>query len=222
MAKRSRLIKAHDTDALQLRPLALPSLDSPTTSTATRPDDPSGKDHEQRLAHLEREAYERGFDEGERAGRALAEQKSHDELSRLARAVAEFEAERARLLANLHHELADVVLQAASRIVEAELEADPALVRYAVEQALQAQQLACGLKLRLHPRDQQRLQALLRDRAGEAVSVIADATLTPGGCVVSGPRGEVDATLETRLTEIAASLKRAAQQAEGAAAEAPR
>jgi flagellar assembly protein FliH len=169
---------------------------------------------EARLPHLEREAWERGFAEGERAGSALAQRKSQQQLENLARGIEALETERERLLESLRHELVDVVLLAAGRIVGAEIAADPALVRHAVAQALGRLESRTEIELRLHPQDAERLEALLRARTGPRVSVVTDAELTPGGCIVNGPDGEVDARLETRLEEVAAALRRAALEAD--------
>lgn len=68
-----------------------------------------------------------------------------------------------------------------------------------------------GLTVRAHPSDleaMKRFSASVLDRVGEAdgIELVADDTVSPGGCVVKSERTEVDATLDTQIAEIVSLL----------------
>jgi flagellar assembly protein FliH len=104
--------------------------------------------------------------------------------------------------------LAATATQLARRIVRSELTARPECVALVAEQAIETLlQSARHIVVRLHPDD----HALVESGAAEAISargarLIADATISRGGCRVESDIGGVDATIDERWRRAAAAL----------------
>jgi flagellar assembly protein FliH len=104
--------------------------------------------------------------------------------------------------------LAATATQLARRIVRSELSARPDCVALVAEQAIETLlQSARHIVVHLHPDD----LSLVESGAAEAIQargarLLADATITRGGCRVESDIGGVDATIEERWRLAAAAL----------------
>ncbi len=104
--------------------------------------------------------------------------------------------------------LAAMATQLARRIVRSELTARPECVALVAEQAIDTLlQSARHIVVRLHPDD----HALVERGAAEAIAargarLIADASISRGGCRVESDIGGVDATIDERWQRAAAAL----------------
>lgn len=146
------------------------------------------------LAHARREAREEGYrqavEEFAADRRAFAVQTAQT-LTRLA----EFEEATAR---RHNAEVAEIVIEAVSRIVRLRVDAgDPVALR-ALREAQDALPSTTGLRARLHPAD---LEVATRELQSDVergrIQLVSDDTLTLGGCVLESAVGTVDATIET-------------------------
>jgi flagellar assembly protein FliH len=96
----------------------------------------------------------------------------------------------------------------ARQIVRAELVARPELIANVAHEALDTMLLSAKhITLRVHP-DDQPLVALgaAEVLAARGARLLADASISRGGCLVDSDIGVIDATLETRWRRAAASL----------------
>lgn len=156
---------------------------------------------------------------GRRQAEEAAQQRVRDEVARqLATAVpALYEAAQALRAARAGHlaqcETGVVRLAAAiaARLVRRELTADPqlplALIREALDLAAGCQQI----RLRLAPEDYKTLLpavSQLTGAQGDGVTaeVIADASVTPGGCIAQTEFGTIDQRFESQLARIVEEL----------------
>jgi flagellar assembly protein FliH len=112
-----------------------------------------------------------------------------------------------------HWETAAVELAAAiaGRLVRGELQRRPEISGQWIRESLQ---LAAGngeVTIRLHPADQQTLERQVKRLAAAfaplaTVDVVADETISPGGCKLNTEFGVVDNQLETQLERIKQEL----------------
>lgn len=167
-----------------------------------------------------REAHARGFSEGFEQGRQTGAQEMREALEgqlrqqaaeqaqRLASLLAGAQAELEALRQRLADELLALACDLARQVVRRELMQPLPAVRAAAEEALaMLTEDAQPATLRLHPDDwailQPELDTMLQ---GRRVQVVADARLTPGGCVLESPLGVIDATLPRRWARALAAL----------------
>ncbi len=168
--------------------------------------------------------------EGYAAGFAEGREKGHAEGLQAAREAGERElAERRRELVeplvalinglrealdqldtDIGDSLADVALATGRQLAGEALEAKPEQIRTLIRELLREEPLFSGQPcLRLHPDDLALVDAQLADELGAAGwKAQADATLERGGCRVTGPEGELNATREVRWQALLARARR--------------
>lgn len=183
------------------------------------------------LERLRREAREAGLAEGRQAGLAQGLAQGHDQgyAAGLAAGKAAVDAQAAQLLAlaaslpaalrRAEDDLAETVvalaLDVAKQVVHRSLEAGPDLIVPVVQDLLRREPALQGEpRLLLHPLDAELVAgALGAELQNAGWQVLADETITRGGCLVKAGSGAHDATLETRWARVAAALGPAAPAA---------
>ena len=107
--------------------------------------------------------------------------------------------------------VAELAVAVASRILNAEVSVDPALLLGALERAMDGVNGSPDVRVILHPAAVE----LVRDAwfathgtafSGKRWTFEADPTLPIGGCVVRHDHGFVDAGLEAQLAEVSAAM----------------
>ena len=98
--------------------------------------------------------------------------------------------------------------QLARQIVRAELASQPVLIAKVAQEAIDTLLLSAKhITLRVHPDDQPFVaQGAAEVLAARGARLLADASVSRGGCVVESDIGVIDASLETRWRRAAASL----------------
>ncbi len=126
---------------------------------------------------------------------------------RLAQAVADLRAQSQRIGEQVEADAVEIAVVIARRILEMELQTGTAplfsLVRSAVRRLGESRKIV----VRLSPGDAAAVQAAgeggpMHGVAIAKVEIMADATLTPGDCIVDGEHGTVDGRLSARLDEV--------------------
>lgn len=171
------------------------------------------------LTHVHESAKADGLAIGVAQGREEAQQASQrllDALSKItAAAEAAFEHEQQKL-ADL---CAEIVAEAFAKVAGAALPTREAAIG-AVEQVLKRAKEGRELMLRVSPADmlilQQEQSRLAAALPGRKFSLVADARVELGGCIVDSQLGALDGRLEVQLRELYATLRaaRSSSQAE--------
>lgn len=154
-------------------------------------------------ARAEREAMERAEREREAEHQRLRAEL--DKATGTARAAAErfvalaeeLAGLRRSLVAELRAQATEIIVETAVRIAGDALVVDTSLVDAMIEEAI-AELGDADLTLRLSPEDAERVGPALSARK---VRVLADPGLR-AGCVASGPRGQIDASLDTAVAAV--------------------
>lgn len=153
------------------------------------------------LEDLERQAREEGYAVGHAEGTAHAQQQGRARMAQLDALYASAARPLAELDAVTEQELAQLALVVAQRIVAHELSVTPERIVQIVRQAAAALPSATReLRVRLHPDDVALLRGL--DAAETHWQLVADSTLSRGGCLLESERSRLDARLETRLAAL--------------------
>jgi flagellar assembly protein FliH len=182
---------------------------------------------EAEVATLRKAAHQLGFEEGQRDGlrnadesiqqraRQIAEKTAADGLATALpalKSVAESLAvERDRWIADWESTAVRLAAAIAERLLGCELRLKPELAREMIREALQLAIGAPRIRVHLHADD----AALLGRQATEVVralaacgeaEVVADNSLTRGGCLIETQHGQIDARIETVLDRLVAEL----------------
>lgn len=158
-------------------------------------------------ANAAREGYEVGYSEG----RARAQREIADLLTFAETAVREVSDTRARLLEENEQALVALAIQAAEKILQAKLEAEPERVADVLRGALRKAYVRDRLQVVCNPADLALLEGseeTLQAHVGtiKNLELVGDRRIQRGGVIVRTPGGDVDATLGSQLDRLRAAM----------------
>jgi len=125
--------------------------------------------------------------------------------AQLAEALAEAERYRRQVLEASEHQLVELALVIAERVVGRELHADPQLVNRWAREGMQALVGQGPMTLLVSPDVKASLDAN-PPRTSASLTIEVDETLPPASCRIRGALGAVDASLVARLDAVADAL----------------
>lgn len=195
--------------AVTAQPWTAPLIDGAVVPASSRRRLPEGLREEERRAYAEAEAA------GKAAGMAAARREldaMRAALDERARTLQSMLDALARPLAHVddqvHEQIALLAVRVASALARRELRADPSQIIGIVRDTVALLPASSrGVRVALHPED----AALVRERLAvsgpeAAWSIVEDAVLARGDCRVHTDYAQIDARLETRLTEAITAL----------------
>jgi flagellar assembly protein FliH len=160
------------------------------------------------IERIQKQAYEEGFARGQADGLKDARTQLEARLAHLSSILNSIAAPLKELDEQAEQELVMLALQAARLIVRRELKTDPAQVIAAVREAMAALPAAArNVRLHLHPEDALVVREHLKLNEEEHPwKVVEDPVLARGGCKVLTDTSQIDASVESRLTAILATV----------------
>ncbi|APC15332.1 flagellar assembly protein FliH [Pseudomonas frederiksbergensis] len=166
------------------------------------------------LESIRQEAYNEGFATGEKEGFHSATLKVRQEADvALSAKLASLEL----LMGNLFEPIAEqdtqiekslvgLVQHTTRQVIQRELAIDSTHIEHVMREALKLLPLGVGnVRLYINPQDFEQVKAL-RERHEETWRIVEDEALLPGGCRVETEHSRIDATVETRITQIMVKL----------------
>lgn len=174
----------------------------------------------QRLAaEAQRKGFETGQVAGLEEGRRAGTKQGHDsalaqsraQLSQLAQSLTsmldQVETARAAILSDARGDVLRLALLLAEKVTFRAVAADPSIVDDQIAQALSLVTLTSRPVLRINPAQREHVAAFLpelaaRFDAARELTILPDASVQPGGCILQTENAEVDATLETQLRRL--------------------
>jgi flagellar assembly protein FliH len=160
----------------------------------------------ERLQAIEREAFGKGYAEGERAGEAAAEARVDAMLLRLVTTIDEVAALRTGVMRRAEREVVRLALAIAERVVRREIDIDQELLVVMARVAVDRLGEHAVATIHLHPADS---EAALRRRdsaAPGALDIVADVNVPRGGCLVRSAFGTIDAGIDSQMRELSRAL----------------
>jgi flagellar assembly protein FliH len=184
--------------------LAAPSpIETPTEEVAAF----DVAEHNARLAALEREAFAKGYEQGERSGSEAAAQRGEAILRRLTQTVEELTTLRAQMIHQTERQMVQLALAVARRIVHREVSLDQDLLIAMARVALDRLGESAQVTIRLNPEEYEATGgARVAQLTAANVTVLPDARVQRGGCRVESNLGALDAGVDAQLQEIAHAL----------------
>lgn len=164
------------------------------------------RNQRERLAQLEREAYENGFAQGQKDGLALGERKAEETGKQMLALLNVLSGLKEQVLRETEAEMIRLSMTVARKIVKKEVSLDPAVVRHSLDSALQFLKDKSFMRVLINPRDMKHLEAYLPEVAMEQkirrFELAEDSCVDPGGCVLETGFGRINAGLESQLDEL--------------------
>jgi len=184
--------------AAQGAPLPRPATPASTPAPAPPAVDP---------AQIERDAFMKGYAQGERAGGEAAAARGEAVVRRLADTVDELRKFRADLLQKTERQVVQLALAIARRIVHREVRLDRELLETMGRVALDRLGAVSTATIRLHPDDYAAVTRGASEGAAESgTTIVADPLVRRGGCVVESDFGVIDVSVDSQIQEMATAL----------------
>lgn len=160
------------------------------------------------LAALEREAFTKGYAQGERAGAEASASRAEAMLRRLAQTLDDLQGLRGDLIRRTEREVVELSLAIARKVLQREVSLDHDLMLAMARVALDRLADVSTASIRLHPDD---YAGVMLGRGPSAVTthgvqIVADASVRRGGCVVQSEFGSVDIGVATQIDELTHAL----------------
>ena len=213
-----RLTGTHDARPFRWGGEGAGVLNEAAAEPPPAPSPPDPQPQQARLAALEREAFAKGYEQGERAGLQAGSARAEAMLQRLAQTLEELAGLRREMIRQTERQMVQLALAVAKRIVRREVALDGNLTLSMARLALDRLGDSTAVTVRLHPED---LAAIADggDRWDRPhLTVVADRDIGRGGCVVESDFGSIDASVEAQFQELARALLADEGQAEMGAA----
>ncbi len=157
------------------------------------------------LAQVEKTAYENGFVHGEKAGMEIAERKMEVVMRRYADAILEVNKLRSTLYAQIEHEVVNLAIAVAKKIVHREIQVDRDIIQTLVRVALGHVSEKSSVTIHLNPTDYNYLleqRAELSQSEGRDISLLSDKSVERGGCLIQTDCGDIDARVQEEFREV--------------------
>jgi len=165
-----------------------------------------------RLAHLEQEAYEKGFAQGQKDGEELGRRQYETLANRLKEILKSLEEAVSEHVLTLEPQLFSLLKVMVEKLVLKEVSTSPEVIKTCLREALGHVVEQTQVKIHLHPDDVEFLEEVLGELREEFArirdfEILSDPNLSRGGCLLETEFGLIDATLDRRWREIFAKLE---------------
>jgi flagellar assembly protein FliH len=161
----------------------------------------------ERTGVAQREGYDRGFAEGEQAGREAARLRTDAHFTRLTATIDELASLRSAMLRTAEQDIVRLAIAISERIVRREIRVNRQALSAMARAAAQKLGDNCLVTIHMNPDD---LLAATegRDTTLDAgpVRLTADVTIPPGGCLVQSAFGTIDLSVNAQIGEIEREL----------------
>lgn len=165
-------------------------------------------DSEVRLLQTEREAYQKGFEAGEKAGFEFGTQKAEVIVKRLSNILSELSTIKADTYKEMEQEIAKLALAIAKQIIHYEVGLNNEVVMHVTKAAIKAAHDGNDvMTIKVNPDDFEYMvkakpEVLSHIDGVKNINIEEDETVSKGGCVLETLYDEVDARLEQGFKEI--------------------
>lgn len=177
------------------------------------------EDFKTKLARIEKEAYEKGFEQGQRDGLALEESKIEEigkQLDAIFTGLLEL---KPQIYAESEGELLKLAIFIAKKVIGEEVKTNSAIIGNSIRSALKFLTDKRKLRIIIHPEDMEETRRLLPDLAkftkGGHLQLTEDNAITRGGCILETGFGSINATVEDQLELIGEAIEREYRSGEG-------
>jgi flagellar assembly protein FliH len=156
---------------------------------------------------LEREAYEKGFAQGEKDGLELGERKGLKQVETIERLLIEMNSLKQEIIGHYEKEILELVFAIAQKVVHQQVRSDDKAIEDTVLTAMKLAAEKSEMIVRVNPEDfdyveKLRPEFLAAVKELKVLTVTSDPSITRGGCFLESPYGDVDGRVETQLEKI--------------------
>jgi flagellar assembly protein FliH len=210
-SKSDVVIASHDAPPLPHRPVDPPpesvEVAQVKLTQAEQEAESIVRQAQDNAAQIEKEAYERGFGEGEKAGKEIGEKMAESLLKQYTARLVELNELRKQIFINSEREVVRLSLEIAKKVIKREISIDEEVILTLVKVTLNRLSDQAAVTIRLNPKDyhtmlDQQASKTPLGRGNEGIKLIEDPLISRGGCVIETESGIIDGRIEEQLREI--------------------
>jgi flagellar assembly protein FliH len=170
-------------------------------------EDPTKKeDFKTKIARLEREAYEKGFAQGQRDGLDLEKSKMEEMGRQYEALLTELRDLKVRIFRDSEGEMLQLIELIVKKIIGEEIKTDETIIRHSIKSAAKFLSDKRKVRIIINPEDMEEVKKMLPDLSrltkGGNFQLTEDPTIGKGGCALETGFGRVNATIDDQLDEI--------------------
>ena len=166
---------------------------------------------QEKLARLERAAYEKGFEQGQKDGLSLGEKRVQETLGQMTALLRAMAGLKKQVYDEAEAELLRLSVEIARQIIRREVTTDPSVVTRAVRAAFEYLGDQNQVRISINPEDMKEVQRLLPDLAQlhrlEGFELVDDLAVERGGCILETGFGRINGTIEDQLAMLKEELE---------------
>lgn len=185
----------------------------------TTGDSNSKGDFKAKLARIEKEAYEKGFEQGQKDGLALEEKKISEMARELEALFTSLKELKAQIYYESERELLKLSMILAQKIIGQEVKTDREIICNTIRSAMNLLADKRKVKININPDDMEEVIKLLPDLAkmtrGGQFQLTEDRSIGKGGCILETGFGKINATVEDQLAMLGEEIEQQFQAARG-------
>lgn len=171
----------------------------------------------QKATLLEKEGYEKGFAQGEKDGFEFGKKKINRIIENIEHLAAEMHGLKREILRSYEREILEIIFAIAEKIVHQHVRFDNKLIKETIFNALRLAAERSRVVMKINPEDYDYIERLRPELFAQfkeirSITIHSDPHTTRGGCLLETSYGDVDASIETQLDKIHASLLEAYNQ----------
>ena len=176
-----------------------------------RPDLLQEESFQEKVARIEKEAYQKGFEQGQRDGLSLEKKQMEEKAKQLETLFSGLNDLKPHIYHETEAELLKLSVLIAKKIIREEIKADRGVIRNTIQAVLKSLVDKQHIKILLSPGDMEEVRKLLPELAaqtkGGQFQLVEDNSLEPGGCILETGFGRINATIEDQLGELEKEIK---------------
>lgn len=170
--------------------------------------------HEERTSLIEKEAYEKGFAQGEKDGLELGETKARKLVENLDNLLGGIGDLKGGLVKQYEKEIIEMIFAITQKVIHTQLNFEEKAVRGPILSALELAAGKSEINLKLNPEDLDYVESLRPElfskfQSLKTIMITSDPAIKRGGCKLESVSGDIDATIETQLEMIHKYLQEA-------------
>lgn len=203
-----------DENGCVLLPLKKPVARSRLKEKETEkpPEPESEEDLQERIARLEREAYEKGFAQGQKDGRDLEGRQLKEMTKHLDTLLDALGGLKEQIYKETEKEMVRLSVAIAEKITRSELRAGSYHIEETIRAAMRFLVDTSHVRIRISPEDMEDVSKLVPsvavDTKAGRIEIMEDHAVQRGGCVLQTGFGNVNATVEDQMAMVVKEIER--------------
>jgi flagellar assembly protein FliH len=170
-------------------------------------EDPTAKeDFKARIARLEREAYEKGFEQGQKDGLDLEKSKLEEMGKQYEALLLELRDLKIKIFNESEGEMLRIIELMLRKIIGEETKTNNAVIRHCITSAVKFLTDKRKVRIIINPDDMEEVKKMLPDLArltkGGNFQLMEDPSIGKGGCFLETGFGRINATIDDQLDEM--------------------